>query len=297
VLDEKMQTERKKHKGEKMPFNVTIKQLLEAGVHFGHQTKRWNPKMKPYIYGARNGIYIVDLQKSLPFFKKGYEKIVEITRNGGEIIFIATKKQAASVIIEEAKRCNMHYVTERWLGGMLTNFSTIRKSIERLNDLEALKESEEFSKFTKKEMTKIEKDIEKLQSVLNGIRNMDKVPAGVFIVDTHREIIAVKEASKLGIPIIGIVDTNSDPESVDYIIPGNDDAIRSIRLIASNIADAVLEGRALYEARLNRSKVSAAADVPGIKEETFTESAPQEVVLENADGDPSIGDPSINVSL
>lgn len=272
-----------------MPFNVTIKQLLEAGVHFGHQTKRWNPKMKPYIYGARNGIYIVDLQKSLPFFKKAHEKIVEITQSGGEILFIATKKQAESVVIEEAKRCNMHYVTKRWLGGMLTNFSTIKQSIERLNDLEALKESEEFSKFTKKEMSKIERDIEKLQSVLNGIRNMDKIPEGVFIVDTHRETIAVKEASRLGIPIIGIVDTNSDPELIDYIIPGNDDAIRSIRLIAGSIADAVLEGKKVYETKLNRTKGAVAgASASGITEETFTESASPEVVLENEAGDSSI---------
>jgi small subunit ribosomal protein S2 len=252
-----------------MPFTVTIKQLLESGVHFGHQTKRWNPKMKPYIYGARNGIYIIDLQNSLPYLKTAYEKIVEITKVGGTVLFVGTKKQSVSIITEEAQRCGMPYVTERWLGGMLTNFSTIKYSIVRLNELEALKNSEEFSKFTKKEMGRMDRDIEKLQKVLGGIRHMNKVPDGLFIVDTNREEIAVKEANRLNIPIIGMVDTNADPTPVDYIIPGNDDAIRSIKLIAGIIADAVIEGKSMYEAKLNRTKNSE-APIADINEQTFT---------------------------
>ena len=271
-----------------MAFNVTIKQLLESGVHFGHQTKRWNPKMKPYIYGARNGIYIVDLQKSLPYIKKAYEKVVEIMQGGGNILFIGTKKQAGTVVAEEALRCNMPYVTERWLGGMLTNFSTIRQSVNRLNDLEALKNSEEFLKFTKKEMAKMDREIEKLQRALGGIRQMEKIPDSVFIVDTHHEVIAAKEANRLGIPVIGLVDTNSDPELVDYIIPGNDDAVRSIRLISSVIADAVIEGRLNYEATLNRAKLSPSE--VDITEDIFTvanepvENGGETPVVSNEDG-------------
>ncbi len=251
-----------------MPFNVTIKQLLESGVHFGHQTKRWNPKMRPYIYGVRNGIHIVDLQKSLPYFQAAYNKIVEITQDGGIILFIGTKKQANPIVVEEAKRCGMPYCNERWLGGMLTNFATIKLSIQRLKELEGLKESEEFSKFTKKEMSKMDKEILKLQKVLNGIRDMEKIPDAVFIVDIHHEIIAAKEAKRLGIPIIGVADTNADPTFTDYLIPGNDDAIRSIKLILSAMADAAIEGRKIYEERFNKGKTSENM-AEGISEETF----------------------------
>jgi small subunit ribosomal protein S2 len=225
--------------------------------------------MKPYIYGARNGIYIIDLQNSLPYLKTAYEKIVDITKGGGTVLFVGTKKQSVSIITEEAQRCGMPYVTERWLGGMLTNFSTIKYSIVRLNELEALKNSEEFTKFTKKEMGRMDRDIEKLQKVLGGIRHMNKVPDGLFIVDTNREEIAVKEANRLDIPIIGMVDTNADPTPVDYIIPGNDDAIRSIKLIAGIIADAVIEGKSMYEAKLNKTKNSE-APIADINEQTFT---------------------------
>ena len=274
-----------------MPFTVTIKQLLESGVHFGHQTKRWNPKMKPYIYGARNGIYIIDLQNSLPYLESAYEKIVEITKNGGIILFVGTKKQGVSIITEEALRCGMPYVTERWLGGMLTNFSTIKYSIVRLNELEALKNSEEFSKFTKKEMGRMDRDIEKLQKVLSGIRYMNKIPDGLFIVDTNREEIAVKEANRLNIPIIGMVDTNADPAPVDYIIPGNDDAIRSIKLIVSIIADAVIEGKSMHEAKLNKTKNSE-TPIADINEQTFmqnneNESANNNTNTENNDAVPA----------
>lgn len=255
-----------------MPFNVTIKQLLEAGVHFGHQTKRWNPKMRPYIYGARNGIHIIDLQKSLPYFQAAYEKVSEIARNGGVILFIGTKKQANSIIVEESKRCGMPYVNERWLGGMLTNFATIKLSIMRLKELERLKESEEFSKFTKKEMLKMDKDILKLQRVLNGIRDMVRIPDAVFIVDIHHEIIAVQEAKRLEIPIIGVADTNADPSFVDSLIPGNDDAIRAIKLIMGVMADAVIEGTKIYEERFNKGKTSE--NITGdVNEATFESSA------------------------
>ena len=230
-----------------MPFNVTIKQLLEAGVHFGHQTKRWNPKMKPYIYGARNGVHIIDLQKALPYISAAYDKLLETAKEGKVILIIGTKKQANPIVVEEAKRCGMPYVNERWLGGMITNFATIKLSIKRLKELEALKESEEFSRFTKKEMARMEKEIVKHQKVLNGVRDMNRVPDAVFIVDVHHEIIAAKEARRLGIPIIGVADTNADPEFVDWLIPGNDDAIRAIKLILSTMADAILEGRKIYE--------------------------------------------------
>lgn len=251
-----------------MPFNIGIKQLLEAGVHFGHQTKRWNPKMRPYIYGARNGIHIIDLQKALPYFQAAYEKMVEITQNGGIILFIGTKKQASPIVAEEAKRCGMPYVNERWLGGMLTNFATIKLSVIRLKELEGLKESDEFAKFTKKEMSKMDKEILKHQKVLNGIRDMAKTPDAVFIIDIHNELIAASEARRLDIPIIGVADTNANPALVDFLIPGNDDAIRAIKLIMITMADAVLEGRKIYDERFNKGKKSE-NPAESITEETF----------------------------
>lgn len=275
-----------------MPFNVTIKQLLEAGVHFGHQTKRWNPKMRPYIYGARNGIHIVDLQKSLPYFQAAYNKMLEIAQNGGVILFIGTKKQANSIVVEEAKRCGMPYVNERWLGGMLTNFTTIKLSIIRLKELEGLKESEEFSKFTKKEMSKMDKEILKLQKVLNGIRDMEKIPDAVFIVDIHHEIIAAKEAKRLDIPIIGVADTNADPAIADYLIPGNDDAIRAIKLIMSTMADAVVEGRKIYEERFNKGKTTENM-TEGISEETFAAPDAEEAAVNVISPDSEDADVSI----
>jgi small subunit ribosomal protein S2 len=231
-----------------------MKQLLEAGVHFGHQTNRWNPKMDKYIYGARNGIYIIDLQKTLKLLKESYDFVKEIVSNGGEILFVGTKKQAQESIVEEAQRCKSFYVSQRWLGGTLTNFRVIRERIARLNELERMKEDGTHEVLTKKEVLKLERDRERLEKMLGGIKGMENLPQAVFIVDSKKESIAVHEANILGIPVIGVVDTNCDPDEVDYIIPGNDDAIRAIRLFVSAIADAVLEGRTILEERIQMEK-------------------------------------------
>ena len=222
---------------------VSMKQLLEAGVHFGHQTRRWNPKMAPYIFTERNGIYIIDLQKTVKKLEEAYMAVREIAANGDEILFVGTKKQAQDSIRDEAARCGMPYVNARWLGGMLTNFSTIQKRIKRLEQLKTMKEDGTFDLLPKKEVAKHLLEIEKLEKFMGGITNMKKQPAAMFIVDPRKEKIAVLEAHKLGIPIIAIVDTNCDPDEVDYVIPGNDDAIRAVRLIAGAMADAVIEGR------------------------------------------------------
>ena len=229
---------------------VTMKQLLEAGVHFGHQTKRWNPKMKEYIFGSRNGIYIIDLQKTVRLFKEAYKFVVDTCSKGGSILFVGTKKQAQDSIMEEAQRAGMFFVNQRWLGGTLTNFRTIKKNIERLKKLEAMKEDGTAEVLPKKEVLGLEKERVKMERTLGGIKNMAKPPGGIFIVDPRKERIAVHEARKLGIPIVAIVDTNCDPDEIDYIIPGNDDAIRAIRLIASKVAEACLEGKQILEASL-----------------------------------------------
>ncbi len=229
---------------------ISMKMLLEAGVHFGHQTNKWNPKMKPYIFGARNNIYIIDLQQTVVMFQAAYNFIVDAVSQGREILFVGTKKQSQEAIKEEAVRCGMPYVNQRWLGGMLTNFVTIKKSIDRLNNLSKMFDDDSIKAFPKKEITKLQKEKEKLEDVLGGIRNMKSYPAAVFIVDPNREHIAVQEAKKLKIPIVGIVDTNCDPDNIDYIIPGNDDAIRAIKLFASKFAEAVAEGRARFEEKL-----------------------------------------------
>ena len=229
---------------------ISMKMLLEAGVHFGHQTNKWNPKMKPYIFGARNNIYIIDLQQTVGMFQTAYNFIVDSVSQNKEILFVGTKKQSQEAIREEAIRCGMPYVNQRWLGGMLTNFITIKKSIDRLNTLSKMFDDESIKAFPKKEITKLQKEKEKLEDVLGGIRNMKSYPAAVFIVDPNREHIAVQEAKKLSIPIVGIVDTNCDPDDIDYIIPGNDDAIRAIKLFASKFADAVIEGRKRFEEKL-----------------------------------------------
>jgi|SRR5882724_782452 len=218
-----------------------MKELLEAGVHFGHQTRRWNPKMKPYIFGKRNGIYIIDLQKTLKLFQEVAQFVEDMAREGKRILFVGTKRQAQEAIAEEAARCGEFYVTNRWLGGTLTNFVTIRASIERLKDAEA-RLGDENSALTKKERLRLEREREKMAKNLEGVRDMEELPDALFVVDPKKEYIAVSEANKLGIPVIAIVDTNCDPELVDYLIPGNDDAIRAIRLFASRIADAYLEG-------------------------------------------------------
>ena len=227
---------------------ISMKSLLEAGVHFGHQTTRWNPKMKKYIYGARNGIYLVDLQKTLKLFKEAEQYVRGISQEGKKILFVATKKQAQKLVAEEAARCGMYYVNQRWLGGTMTNFSTIRKSIDRLHELERMEEEDQFSRLRKKEGLKKRKEIEKLNKFLRGIKTMKDLPQAIFIVDTRKEKIALAEARKLGIKIIAIVDTNCDPDGVDYPIPGNDDAIRSIKLFAGRIAELALEGQEIFNA-------------------------------------------------
>ena len=222
---------------------ITIKQLLEAGVHFGHHTRRWNPKMAEYIFTERNGIYIIDLQKTVKKFEEAYMFIRELSEQNGTVLFVGTKKQAADTIKEEAERCGMYYVNVRWPGGMLTNFKTIRQSIKRLKDLEKMQADGTFDLLPKKEVAKKIKEIEDLQKSYGGIKDMQTLPSCVFIVDTRKEKNAVLEAKKLGIPVVAIVDTNCDPEDADYIIPGNDDAIRAIKLISAALADAVIEGR------------------------------------------------------
>ena len=222
---------------------VSMKQLLEAGVHFGHQTRRWNPKMAEYIFTERNGIYIIDLQKTVKKLDEAYNFIREVSANGGDVLFVGTKKQAGESIKEEAERANAHYVNARWLGGMMTNFGTIKKRIRRLEQLHQMQEDGTFDSLTKKEVAKLELEIEKLEKYLGGIKTMDKLPGALFIVDPRKEKIAVSEAKKLGIPVVAIVDTNCDPDDADYVIPGNDDAIRAVKLIAGAMADAILEGR------------------------------------------------------
>jgi len=222
---------------------VTMKQLLEAEVHFGHQTRRWNPKMAPYIFTERNGIYIIDLQKTVKKIEEACNFIKEVVGEGKSVLFVGTKKQAQDSVREEAERCGMFYVNVRWLGGMLTNFQTIRQRVERLRELEKMEESGHMELLPKKEVIKLKGEKEKLERFLKGIKDMDELPGVLFIVDTRKEQIAVKEARKLGIPTIGIVDTNCDPDEIDYVIPGNDDAIRAVRLLTSKIADAVLEAK------------------------------------------------------
>ncbi|MBQ7861468.1 MAG: 30S ribosomal protein S2 [Clostridia bacterium] len=222
---------------------VSMKQLLEAGVHFGHQTRRWNPKMSEYIFAERNGIYIIDLQKTVKKLEEAYSFIREVSLNGGEVLFVGTKKQAMDSIKEEAIRCGMPFVNARWLGGMLTNFQTIQKRIKRLAQLKAMEQDGTFALLPKKEVIKLNLEIEKLEKFMGGITEMKKQPAALFIVDPRKERIAVAEAHKLGIPIVAIVDTNCDPDEVDFVIPGNDDAIRAVRLIAGAMADAIIEGR------------------------------------------------------
>jgi small subunit ribosomal protein S2 len=229
---------------------VTMKELLEAGVHFGHQTRRWNPKMAPYIFGARNGIHIIDLQKTVQFFKVAYNYVVEKVADGGLVLFVGTKKQAQDAIAEESQRCGMFCVNHRWLGGMLTNYQTISRSIQRLKDFEAMKEDGSLKRFPKKEILMMEKKAAKLERALGGIKDMGRLPDIVYVVDPRKENIAVAECRKMGIPLLAIVDSNCDPTEIDYPIPGNDDAIRAIRLLTSRVADAVQDGKKLAEERL-----------------------------------------------
>ncbi len=239
---------------------VSMKQLLEAGVHFGHQTRRWNPKMAPYIFTERNGIYIIDLQKTVRKLEEAYMFVRDLAANGETVLFVGTKKQAQDSIRDEATRAGVHYVNARWLGGMLTNFRTIRGRIGRLKQLKAMQEDGTFDLLPKKEVIKLNHEIEKLEKFLGGIKDMDKIPGALFIVDPRKEKIAVSEARKLGIPIVAIVDTNCDPDDVDYVIPGNDDAIRAVKLIASTMANAIIEGRQGEETAEEAAEEKAAED-------------------------------------
>jgi small subunit ribosomal protein S2 len=268
---------------------ITMKQLLEAGVHFGHQTRRWNPKMKPFIFGARNGIYIIDLQKTVRLFKRAYTFVQDTVASGNSVLFVGTKKQAQDAIFEEASRCGQFFVNQRWLGGMLTNFSTIKQSIERLNSIGAILDNPSETNLTKKELVGLGRQYDKLHKNLSGIREMRRLPGALFVVDPKKENIAVKEARKLNIPIVGIVDTNCDPDEIDYVIPGNDDAIRAIRLFSARIADACSEGKAMHDASLKEDigespvpverkhaeEEAAGAEKPQVEEEAARETAPE----------------------
>ncbi len=239
---------------------VSMKQLLEAGVHFGHQTSRWNPKMKPYIFGARNGIYIIDLQLTVKLFREAFQFIRDLVADGGTVLFVGTKKQAQDAIREEAERCGMLYVNNRWLGGLLTNFQTIKASLDRLRKLEeTLGDPKMAEALTKKEMLGVRRERDRLLVSLGGIKNMKRLPDALFVIDPKKEEIAVKEANRLGIPVVGVVDTNCDPDLVDWIIPGNDDAIRAIRLFTAAVGDAALEGKTLAEERERAREVETAA--------------------------------------
>ena len=234
---------------------VTMKQMLETGVHFGHQTRRWNPKMRPFIFGARNGIHIIDLQQTVKLFRQAYDKVVDTVANGGKVLFIGTKRQAQESISSEASRANQYYVSNRWMGGTLTNFVTIQKSVERLKKLESMFADGSINRYQKKEKLLRQRELEKLEQNLGGIKNMDQLPQLAFIIDPNREDIAVKECRKLGIPIVAVTDTNCDPDLIDYIIPGNDDAIRAIKLFVGAFAEACIEGEAAATDKDNAEQV------------------------------------------
>jgi small subunit ribosomal protein S2 len=231
-----------------------MKQMLEAGAHFGHQTKRWNPKMKPYIFGARNGIYIIDLQKSVELFKRAQQAVVRAAADGGKVLFVGTKKQAVEIIAEEANRCGGWHVNSRWLGGTMTNFVTVKKSIERYKSLLEMRDKNSWGPVTKKEQLLLQKELVKMEKTLGGVREMDQLPAMLFVIDPRKEHIAIHEANKLGIPVVAMCDTNCDPEPIDYVIPSNDDAIRAIKLFTGAVADAVLEGRTVFEENLRQRR-------------------------------------------
>jgi len=272
---------------------VTLRQLLEAGTHFGHQTRRWNPKMKRYIYGARNGIYIIDLQKTLRQLRQAANAVRRLAANGGTCLFVGTKRQAQEAVTEEAQRCGMFYVTERWLGGMLTNFATIRQRIQRLQELEHMEAEGQLDLRPKKEAMQLRKERQKLERFLLGIKTMDRLPDALFAVDTRKERIALREAKRLGIPTIAIVDTNCDPGDVDYVIPGNDEAIRSIRLITGTLADAILEGGKAHEPELigvNRRSQAAEAQAQLTQEGSYLGGEVANVAKE------SVAEDSSNVS-
>ncbi len=262
--------------------NVTVREMLQAGLHFGHQTRRWNPKMKPYIYGPRNGIYIVNLDLTKRLFDKACDFITGEVKKGGSLLFVGTKRQAQSIIHEEAKRCGMFYVDHRWLGGMLTNFQTIKNSIERLKSIESMQEDGSINRFPKKEILLMEKERVKLERNVGGIKDMRKLPSVIFLVDPRKESIAINEALKLNIPVVAITDTNCDPDNIDFIIPGNDDAIRSIRLITNHVAEAVLTGQALKDGE-DASEEAVAAAMGDAGSEMVAEEPAEEVVEKPAE--------------
>jgi small subunit ribosomal protein S2 len=251
--------------------NITMKELLEAGVHFGHQTKRWNPKMKEYIFGERNGIYIIDLQKTLKMFKEASKFVQELAAGGKTVLFVGTKRQAQDAIAEEAQRCGMFYINQRWLGGLLTNWVTVQKSVKRLKELDDMATDGRYELLPKKEVIKLERERKHLQANLAGIKNLSRLPDAIFVIDSNKEQIAVKEARKLGIPVVAVVDTNCDPSEVDYVIPGNDDALRAIRLFTSKIAESVVEGaqvgtKEMVDAAAAGEAAESPSIVPGVDE-------------------------------
>ena len=258
---------------------VSMKELLEAGVHFGHQTRRWNPKMRPYIYHARNGIYIIDLHQTLRMLEDAFKLVRETAAEGGRLLFVGTKRQSQDSLAEQAQRCGMPYVNHRWLGGMLTNFQTIRSRIDYMEELERADEGGEWSRLGKKEELSLRREKEKLLANLDGMRTMTEAPQAVYMVDVKREETAVAEANKLGIPVVAIVDTNCDPDMIDYIIPGNDDAIRAIRLITTKMADAVMEGRHRHEAEIAEEQALAAQAAVEVAEEEVVRYQPEEIFV------------------
>jgi small subunit ribosomal protein S2 len=262
-----IQGERTEEKTEEVCMVVTMKDLLEAGVHFGHQVKRWNPKMKKYIFGQRNGIYIIDLQKTVKMFEDAFNFIRDISSKGETVLFVGTKKQAQDVIIEEAGRAQSFYVNQRWLGGMLTNFTTVKQGIDKLKKIEKMKEDGTYELLTKKEVAKYEAERMRLEKNLSGVKEMSSLPGAVFIIDPKKESIGVAEAKKLSIPIVGLVDTNCDPDDIDYVIPGNDDAIRSIKLVTSKMAEAILEGKNILNKTLGDTSEKASIAEKILEEE------------------------------
>jgi small subunit ribosomal protein S2 len=264
--------------------NITMKELLEAGVHFGHQTKRWNPKMKEFIFGERNGIYIIDLQKTLKMFKDASKFIADLAADGKYILFVGTKRQAQDAIAEEAQRCGSFYVNQRWLGGLLTNWVTVQKSVKRLKELDEMATDGRYELLPKKEVIKLERERKHLQANLAGIKNMNRLPDAVFVIDSNKEQIAVREARKLGIPVVAVVDTNCDPTEVDYVIPGNDDALRAIRLFASKMADSVAEGAQLMG---DKQAADLAAGIASAQAEQAATEAPVEGALDASGAAPS----------
>ncbi len=263
---------------------VSMKQMLETGVHFGHQTRRWNPKMRPYIFGARNGVHIIDLQQTIKLFRTAYDKVVDVVANGGKVLFVGTKRQAQEAVATEASRAGQYHVTNRWMGGTLTNFATIQKSVDRLKKLEVMFADGSINRYQKKEILYLQREMDKLNLTLGGIKDMERLPQLAFIIDPHREDIAVKECRKLGIPIVAVTDTNCDPDVIDFLIPGNDDAIRAIKLFVTSFAEACMEGEAMnkdgkgknVEEELKRAAAAEEAPVAPAETEATVEEADNE---------------------